>query len=181
MSSEHHGHHPEPSVLHRHIERVGVIGAGLNGIVSAVHLLRAGFDVTVFERAKRAGGACGAWDFDPNIDRDLPYPNTRLPPSRSEAEVPTRYGVGEGEAASFAPPGYQDGSRPSRGGSPTRSSTARQSFTAGRRSLLLAGSSPRWRSRVNWPGAAQRSTSAPRRQGLTSGISRIARVQRGWP
>ncbi|KAM3447086.1 hypothetical protein MY3296_009081 [Beauveria thailandica] len=40
------------------IQRVAVIGAGLSGVVSAAHLLRAGFDVTVFERNKESGGIC---------------------------------------------------------------------------------------------------------------------------
>jgi phytoene dehydrogenase-like protein len=38
--------------------RVVVIGAGINGLVAAHYLRRAGSDVTVLERAERAGGAC---------------------------------------------------------------------------------------------------------------------------
>ena len=38
------------------IRRVGIVGAGISGIVSAAHLLDAGFEVTVFERNKEAGG-----------------------------------------------------------------------------------------------------------------------------
>jgi ACS family pantothenate transporter-like MFS transporter len=37
-------------------ERVAIIGAGISGIVTAAHLKNAGFSVTVFERAKVAGG-----------------------------------------------------------------------------------------------------------------------------
>lgn len=40
----------------RQIQRVAVIGAGISGVVSAAHLLRAGFDVTIFERNSEAGG-----------------------------------------------------------------------------------------------------------------------------
>jgi phytoene dehydrogenase-like protein len=39
-------------------ERVVVIGAGINGLVAANYLRRAGFAVTVIERAERVGGAC---------------------------------------------------------------------------------------------------------------------------
>lgn len=38
------------------IKRVAVIGAGISGVVSAGHLLAAGFEVTVFERSQAAGG-----------------------------------------------------------------------------------------------------------------------------
>ena len=39
-------------------ERVVVIGAGINGLVAANYLRRAGFAVTMLERAGRVGGAC---------------------------------------------------------------------------------------------------------------------------
>jgi len=39
-------------------ERVIVIGAGINGLVAANYLRRAGFAVTMIERSPRAGGAC---------------------------------------------------------------------------------------------------------------------------
>jgi phytoene dehydrogenase-like protein len=38
--------------------RVVVVGAGINGLVAAHYLRRAGGTVTVLERAPRAGGAC---------------------------------------------------------------------------------------------------------------------------
>ncbi|KAH8754852.1 hypothetical protein F5883DRAFT_572744 [Diaporthe sp. PMI_573] len=63
-----------PSSLH--IRTVGVIGAGLSGIVAATHLLRAGIDVTVFERSNSPGGA---WKFTPEADRDPPFPSIRPP------------------------------------------------------------------------------------------------------
>ena len=39
-------------------ERVVVIGAGINGLVAASYLRRAGFAVTMIERSERVGGAC---------------------------------------------------------------------------------------------------------------------------
>ncbi|KAI1138653.1 FAD/NAD(P)-binding domain-containing protein [Hypoxylon sp. FL0543] len=58
------------------IEDVAVIGAGISGVVSAAHLLRAGFNVTVFERTGVVGGV---WDYEPQPDRDPPFPNVRPP------------------------------------------------------------------------------------------------------
>jgi len=40
--------------------RVVIVGAGINGLVAANYLARAGFEVTQIERAARAGGACVA-------------------------------------------------------------------------------------------------------------------------
>jgi MFS transporter, ACS family, pantothenate transporter len=37
-------------------KRVGVIGAGISGVVAAAHLIEEGLDVTVFERSDAAGG-----------------------------------------------------------------------------------------------------------------------------
>ncbi len=42
------------------VKRVTVIGAGINGLVAAHYLRRAGFAVTMIERAERVGGACVA-------------------------------------------------------------------------------------------------------------------------
>lgn len=86
------------------IETVAVIGAGLSGVVSAAHLLRAGLNVTVFERAGRAGGA---WDYDPRPDRDPPFPNTRpRAPDWGELEDLRAGGLSPERALSiFAPPG----------------------------------------------------------------------------
>ncbi|KAI1458486.1 MFS general substrate transporter [Annulohypoxylon moriforme] len=55
---------------------VAVIGAGISGVVSAAHLLRDGFNVTVFERTGVVGGV---WDYEPQPDRDPPFPNVRPP------------------------------------------------------------------------------------------------------
>lgn len=38
------------------IRRVAVIGAGVSGVAAAIHLKRAGLEVTVYERNARAGG-----------------------------------------------------------------------------------------------------------------------------
>lgn len=66
------------------IKDVAVIGAGISGVVSAAHLLRAGFNVTVFERTGAVGGV---WGYEPQPDRDPPFPNVRPPtPNWSEVE-----------------------------------------------------------------------------------------------
>ena len=41
-------------------EKVVVVGAGINGLVAANYLARAGFEVTVLERKDHVGGACTA-------------------------------------------------------------------------------------------------------------------------
>ncbi|KAI4863657.1 FAD/NAD(P)-binding domain-containing protein [Hypoxylon rubiginosum] len=67
-----------------YIKDVAIIGAGISGVVSAAHLLRAGFNVTVFERTGVVGGV---WDFEPQTDRDPPFPNVRPPdPNWEEVE-----------------------------------------------------------------------------------------------
>jgi len=38
------------------VKTVGVVGAGVSGIASAVHLRKAGIEVTVFERNAHVGG-----------------------------------------------------------------------------------------------------------------------------
>ena len=45
------------SVSYRRDRRVVVVGAGSNGLICAIHLARAGLDVTVLEHAPRPGGA----------------------------------------------------------------------------------------------------------------------------
>lgn len=65
------------------IKDVAVIGAGISGVVSTAHLLREGFNVTVFERTGVVGGV---WNYAPQPDRDPPFPNVR-PPKPNWAEV----------------------------------------------------------------------------------------------
>ncbi|KAI4592671.1 hypothetical protein KJ359_010573 [Pestalotiopsis sp. 9143b] len=93
---------------------VAVIGAGLSGVVSAAHLLNAGLDVTVFERADSAGGA---WQFHEETERDPPYPNTRPTiPDWEELERLRCEGLGaEVAALIFAPPGPTYANMKSRG------------------------------------------------------------------
>jgi len=38
------------------VKTVGVIGAGVSGVASAIHLRKAGLQVTVFERNSHVGG-----------------------------------------------------------------------------------------------------------------------------
>lgn len=38
------------------VKTVAVVGAGVSGVASAVHLRKAGLDVTVFERNAHIGG-----------------------------------------------------------------------------------------------------------------------------
>ncbi|KAK0701085.1 FAD dependent oxidoreductase [Lasiosphaeria miniovina] len=121
-------HDPDSkSASHIAFRRVAIIGAGLSGIVSAVHLLRIGIDVTVFERAEDLGGA---WNYSPLPDRDPPFPNVRPPaPDWTRLERLRAEGLSAEEAASyFAPPGPIYANMKSRG-----------SKTATRTSLL------------NWP------------------------------
>ena len=38
------------------VMRVGIVGAGISGVVAGAHLKAAGIDITVFERSAQAGG-----------------------------------------------------------------------------------------------------------------------------
>ncbi|KAI9744651.1 MAG: hypothetical protein M1818_002180 [Claussenomyces sp. TS43310] len=51
---------------------VGVVGAGVSGVVAAVHLKVEGADITVFERAPVAGGV---WVFDERLPPEPAYPS----------------------------------------------------------------------------------------------------------
>ncbi|CAH0044560.1 unnamed protein product [Clonostachys solani] len=96
------------------IRAVAIIGAGLSGLVSAVHLLRAGIDITIFERANHVGGA---WKYNPQPDRDPPFPSVR-PPTPDWAEVERLQGEGlsiEEAVLRFAPPGPVYANMKSRG------------------------------------------------------------------
>ncbi|KAL3478541.1 major facilitator superfamily domain-containing protein [Aspergillus californicus] len=80
------------------IRRVAVIGAGISGVVSAAHLLRAGIDVTVFERSHAAGGV---WLYD---ERRSPEPSyTSLKPLEAEKDFET--GDAQDLLLRHAPPG----------------------------------------------------------------------------
>ncbi|KAF5861304.1 hypothetical protein ETB97_000420 [Aspergillus alliaceus] len=66
------------------VHKVAVIGAGISGVVSAGHLLAAGFDVTVFERNQAAGGV---WLYDERRPLEPQYPAIRP----SETDQPAKY------------------------------------------------------------------------------------------
>lgn len=40
------------------MERISIVGAGINGLVTANYLARGGMKVTLHERHERVGGAC---------------------------------------------------------------------------------------------------------------------------
>lgn len=54
------------------VRRVAVIGAGVSGVSAAIHLKKAGLNVTVYERTRRAGGI---WAFDNDRSKDAAYPS----------------------------------------------------------------------------------------------------------
>ncbi|KAI1801008.1 FAD/NAD(P)-binding domain-containing protein [Daldinia bambusicola] len=100
MGSLPNGNQAENGPLLDNIKDVAVIGAGISGVVSAAHLLRAGFNVTVFERTGVVGGV---WDYTPQPDRAPPFPNV-VPPSPDWSEV-EKEGLGSEEVALIhAPP-----------------------------------------------------------------------------
>ncbi len=52
-------------------QNIAVIGAGINGLVAANYLARAGHRVTLFERNDRFGGACVSETVEvPGIQQD---------------------------------------------------------------------------------------------------------------
>ncbi|KAH0336033.1 FAD/NAD(P)-binding domain-containing protein, partial [Aureobasidium melanogenum] len=55
------------------VKTVAVIGAGVSGVSSAIHLRNAGLDVTVFERGDVSGGV---WVYDPRTALEPSYPAT---------------------------------------------------------------------------------------------------------
>lgn len=96
------------------IRTVGVIGAGLSGIVTAAHLLRAGLNVTVFERSNSPGGA---WKFSPETEWDPPFPSIR-PPAADWHELEDLRASGldpEDAVKMFDPPGPVYANMKSRG------------------------------------------------------------------
>ncbi|KAF2222224.1 dimethylaniline monooxygenase (N-oxide forming) [Elsinoe ampelina] len=56
------------------VKKIAVIGAGVSGVAAAIHLKKAGLDVTVYERTRSAGGV---WVFNENRSQDPSYPSTR--------------------------------------------------------------------------------------------------------
>ncbi|KAG8629817.1 hypothetical protein KVT40_001436 [Elsinoe batatas] len=56
------------------VKKIAVIGAGVSGVAAAIHLKKAGLDVTIYERTNKAGGV---WVFNENRPQDPSYPSTR--------------------------------------------------------------------------------------------------------
>jgi dimethylaniline monooxygenase (N-oxide forming) len=66
----------------RSVNRVGIIGAGVAGLATAKTLRAAGYDCTIFERAKRLGGvwADGYSNFGVQVQKELyQFPDWPLP------------------------------------------------------------------------------------------------------
>ncbi|KAJ5783234.1 hypothetical protein N7457_005008 [Penicillium paradoxum] len=80
--------------------RVAVIGAGISGVVTAGHLLAAGFQVTVFERNNASGGV---WLYDKRTPLETQYPYSK--PSASQEYVRDGRGDNERKLLIHAPPG----------------------------------------------------------------------------
>ncbi|KAI0115789.1 hypothetical protein GGR51DRAFT_502121 [Nemania sp. FL0031] len=76
---------PSPVAGQALIKNVAVIGAGISGVVSAAHLIKEGFGVTVFERTDTIGGV---WCYDRRVDVDPPFPNT-IPPAQDWTDLET--------------------------------------------------------------------------------------------
>ncbi|KAK8848777.1 FAD/NAD(P)-binding domain-containing protein [Apiospora arundinis] len=131
----------KPAMPLNNINTVAIIGAGLSGVVTAAHLLRAGFAVTVFERGSQLGGV---WVYSEQADREPPFPNTRPAPlsplapegpSTSGDEFPQKEAwqttgrvipnVDEA-ARAFAPPGPTFTNMKSRGSERTMRSTLKE-------------------------------------------------------
>ena len=55
------------------IQNVAVIGAGVSGVSSAIHLKKAGLKVTVYERSNTAGGV---WVYNTQSAIEPAYPST---------------------------------------------------------------------------------------------------------
>ncbi|KAK8140003.1 hypothetical protein PG984_000069 [Apiospora sp. TS-2023a] len=96
-----------PVTTGKDIKTVAVIGAGISGVVSAAHLLRAGMDVTVFERGDEVGGA---WIYSEQPDRDPPFPNDRIQ-SRPPAGTASSGKLEHAEQTNGAMPGLEDAAR----------------------------------------------------------------------
>ncbi|MCJ1288981.1 hypothetical protein MMC34_000512 [Xylographa carneopallida] len=60
--------------MYHRVQSVAVVGAGVSGVLSAIHLTAAGLDVTVFERSATAGGV---WVYDERQPLEPTYPSTK--------------------------------------------------------------------------------------------------------
>jgi protoporphyrinogen oxidase len=88
--------------------RVAIVGGGILGLTTAYRLLRAGADVTVYERSSDLGGLVGAFDFDGRrVDR---FYHVILPTDDRVRGLAGELGLGE--RFRFRPTGvgfYDDG------------------------------------------------------------------------
>ncbi|KAK0636628.1 hypothetical protein B0T17DRAFT_485279 [Bombardia bombarda] len=73
----------------KQIQTVAVIGAGISGISTAAHLLRAGLSVTVFERSSASGGI---WNYDARPPLDTPFPSGLASEGDYKLSLPEQYG-----------------------------------------------------------------------------------------
>ncbi|KAF4556520.1 Flavin-binding monooxygenase-like protein 13 [Elsinoe fawcettii] len=70
------------------VNSVAVIGAGVSGVAAAIHLKKAGLEVTVFERTDRAGGV---WVFNENRPIEPSYPSIK--PSVGDVDEEALYRI----------------------------------------------------------------------------------------
>ena len=67
--------------------KIGVIGAGISGLVCARALQKAGHEVTVLEKSRSLGGRCATRRFgDHVVDHGVQYFTLRDPQVRRELE-----------------------------------------------------------------------------------------------
>ncbi|KAI0874706.1 hypothetical protein GGS24DRAFT_458267 [Hypoxylon argillaceum] len=92
---------PSPEADQTPIRNVAVIGAGISGVVSAAHLIKEGFGVTVFERTGTIGGV---WCYDERVDVDPPFPNT-IPPAQDWKDLEKEGLTVEEASILHGPPG----------------------------------------------------------------------------
>jgi cation diffusion facilitator CzcD-associated flavoprotein CzcO len=100
--SSYQAHNIEAFTRLERVKNVVIIGAGISGIVSAVHLLREGINVTVIDRACNVGGA---WSHSPQPDRDPEFPSIRpRTPKWDDPEQPCVKELSPEDMASFFAP-----------------------------------------------------------------------------
>ncbi|KAM0710686.1 hypothetical protein Q7P35_001424 [Cladosporium inversicolor] len=99
------------------VKTVGVIGGGVSGVATAIHLRKSGLNVKVFERNPHIGGV---WVFDERRSKDAAYPSvlpstgdspeyersrTKRKDSKTGSSVEEEPTEWESASIDFAPPG----------------------------------------------------------------------------